>query len=214
MLAVCTPIHRQVEADFLTSLFATMQAGGPDVRWLNTIGHANLARARNYLVQEARDRGAEAIVFIDSDIGWDVNAFSALFDADESVRVLGGSPQRREDKLAFCSIPDHPVAKTDGRLITGKAATAFLRVDTSVFDELEAKVPHYAYKDRQYPAFFQIGIRDGYMLDEDVWFSQLCRDNGIEVWLDPTIPLRHWHSQPLTAVMADHMKFTPLKEAV
>jgi hypothetical protein len=190
-----------------------MEIGRPTVSWLHCVGHANLARARNYLVREARERGAQAIVFIDSDIGWDAEAFGALFDCHEDVRVLAGCPQRRDDKLGFCGIPDTPVMRKAGRLVSGHAATAFLRVDASVFDELEPKVPSYEYQGERYPAFFQVGIRDGEMLDEDVWFSRLCRDNGIEVWLDPSIQLRHWHSRPLTGRMADHIRFTPLKEA-
>lgn len=210
-VAILTPVHRLVEADFLVSLHETLLGFPLPISWIHCRGHANLARARNYLTQEARDRGVTDLVYIDSDIGWNAEAFISLFDTE--ARVIAGCPQRRDDKLGFCGIPDVPIARTAWPLITGHAATAFLRVDASVFDELESKVPTYAYQDREYPAFFQVGIRDGEMLDEDVWFSRLCRDNGIEVWLNPAIPLRHWHSQPLTEVMANRMKFTaPLKE--
>lgn len=212
MLAICTPIYRQVEADFLTSLAKTMDMGG--IRWLHVKGHANLARARNYLVQEARERGAEQVVFIDSDIGWEPEALGQLFDCSEECRVVAGAPQRREDgKIRFCSMPD-PVMRRDGPLVSGIGATAFMRIATSVFDELQDKVPSYTYQSRQFPAFFQTPVLNGEMLDEDVFFSRLCRSNGIEVWLNPEIPLRHWHNSPLTAVMAEHVQFKPLREAV
>lgn len=214
MLAICTPVFRQVEPDFLVSLHETLKAGGRGVSWIFVQGHANLSRARNYLVREARDRNAEAIVFIDSDIGWDVNAFGALFETPDDVRVVAGCPQRRDDRLGFCGIPDTPVMQRKGRLVSGHAATAFLRVDMSVFDELDSKTEHYEYQGKDYTGFFQTKITGGEMLDEDVYFSRLCRANGIDVWLDPAIRLRHWHSQPLTGLMADHIRFTPLKEAV
>lgn len=212
MLAICTPVYRQVEADFLTSLSRSMELGG--IRWLHVKGHANLARSRNYLVQEARDRGADQIVFIDSDIGWEPEALGQLFDCPEECRVVAGAPQRRDDGvIRFCSMPDR-IMRREGQLISGIGATAFMRIAASVFDELESKVPAYAYQGKQYPAFFQTPVQDGELLDEDVFFSRLCKANGIEVWLNPEIPLRHWHHSPLTAVMAEHVKFKPLREAV
>lgn len=213
MLAICSPIYRTVEPAFLASLHETLQAGGPDVRFIYTQGHANLARARNYLVREARNSGAEALVFIDSDISWDQDAFGALFDAPDHVRVIAGAPQRREQKLGFCGGVDRDPTLC-GKLVAGTAATAFLRIDCSVFDELEPKVPSYRYQGEMFPAFFQVGIRDGEMLDEDVWFSRLCKDNRVGVWIDPTIRLGHWQAQPFTARMSDYVRFEPLKEAV
>lgn len=212
-LYICTPIFRTVEPDFLVSLHETMKAGGPEVKWLEVTGHANLARARNYLVREARNRGAEAIVFIDADLGWDVNAFGALFDTPEDARVVAGCPQRR-DGSGFCGTPDTPHRRHGDRLLSGQAATAFLRVECSVFDELEGRVPSYRYQGNDYPAFFRIEIENGEMLDEDISFSRTCRRNGIDVWLDPTIQLRHWQSQPMAARMVDHIQIDELKEAV
>lgn len=214
MLAICTPIHRQVEPDFFASLQATLRTGGGAAIWLHTIGHANLPRARNYLVQEARDRGAGAIVFIDADIGWDADAFGALFDCPDDVRVLAGAPRRREEKMAFCGSIDRHGLKQNGRLMTGTAATAFLRVDASVFDDLDGKVESYGYQGRQYPGFFQTPIIDGDLKDEDVFFSHLCKANGIDVWIDPHIRLRHWANMPMTGCIADHLPRHELKEAV
>lgn len=207
-VAILTPVHRLVEADFLVSLHETLVGFPLPISWIHCVGHANISRARNYLTQQARDRGVTDLVFIDSDIGWSAEAFIALFETE--ARIIAGCPQRRDEKLGFCGGIDR-TPRRFGRLVSGTAATAFLRVEASVFDELEPKVPTYTYQDRITPAFFQVGIRGGDLLDEDVWFSRLCSDNGIGVWLDPTIPLRHWHSQPLTARLSDHIK---LKEAV
>lgn len=203
MLAILTPVFKQVEPDFLVSLHKTMQGGG--VSWFHCVGHANLSRARNYLVQQARDAGAEQIIFIDADIGWEPGDIGHLFDCAADVRVVAGAPQRRDDKLGFCGGIDRDNTKHSGRLISGTAATAFLRVDVSVFADLESQVETYAYQGKEYHAFFQTVISGGEMLDEDVFFSRLCKDNGIDVWIDPTIRLRHWHSQPLTGCIADHI---------
>lgn len=212
MLAICTPVYRSCDPDFLTSLQRTLHEGAGAAIWLQVTGHANLPRARNYLVQQARDRGAKAIVFIDSDIGWDADAFGVLFDCPDHVRVVAGAPRRRTEQLAFCGGIDREGRKLCGRLITGIAATAFLRVDTSVFDELEPLVETYAYQGRQYPGFFQTPIKGGEMLDEDVFFSRLCKANGIDVWIDPHISLRHWASVPMTGCIADHLQKAEQKE--
>lgn len=215
LVAICTPIHRQVEADFMVSLFKTMQARMAPAIWLHTVGHSNLPKARNWLVANARAQGATDIVFIDSDIGWEPHAFRALLEAPEAAQVVAGVPQRRDDRgISFCGHPDAPKGKAMGHLLSGYAATAFMRIRTEVFDRLDGKVPEYTHEGQTQQAFFSYPVSENPvtgkmdMLLEDYAFCQFCRDDGIDVWLDPTIPLRHWHSTPLQAVMAEHVQIT------
>lgn len=218
-IAICTPVGRQVEADFTRSLLATYAAlsKSAEIMWLTVVGHANLPRARNVLVGQALAAGVDDIVFIDSDIGWDVDAFEALFKVPQSVGIVAGCPQRRsEGDVAFCGSADRAPNKidlADGRyLLTGYAATAFLRVNRRVFDTLAVLVDAFDYDDFEYRAFFNYKIgqnpfngKRGF-IGEDYYFSMLARDTGISVWLDPAIELRHWHSKELQANMAEHIK--------
>lgn len=220
-VAICTPIHRQVEADFMVSLIATMQAKLFPCTWLHTIGHSNLPKARNWLAASALDQDATDILFIDSDIGWSPEAVAKLFDVDEEIGIVAGVPQRRSADLSFCGLPDSPRALKKGDLVTGLAATAFMRIRAPVLEHLKSVVAPYEHEGVPQHAWFGYPIAPNPttgktdMLLEDYAFCQLARDEGIEVWLDPTIPLRHWHSAPLTSVMGDHIRMDdPMKEAV
>jgi hypothetical protein len=150
-------------------------------------------------------------VFIDADIGWDPEAFAKLFNVAPEMRVVAGAPQKR-DGSGFCGHLDRQ-PRMSGFCYSGETATAFLRIETSVFGELEPKVERYNFDGVDYAAFFQMAIRNGEMPAEDIFFSRLCRANGVDVWIDPTISLRHWTTMPMTARMIDRLR-PALKEAV
>ena len=180
--------------------------------WLNVVGQPNIAHARNILVSEAIKRDATDIVFIDSDIGWEPKEFLKLFEAPDECRVVAGAPQRREAKaVSFCSIPDKKEeTRRNGRLVSGLAATAFQRIQASVFADLDyAKTYHHA--DGECKSWFyhdiappREGQPDGFIAS-DFYFSRKCNEAGIEVWIDPEIELRHYATIPLTARLVDYL---------
>ena len=219
-IAILTPVARQVDADFAASLLKTVSSVSAEIGWLHVVGHANLPRARNVLVAKALELGVDDVVFIDSDIGWEPEAFAALFEVPEGVDVVAGCPQRRvDDEISFCGSPKiNGEARVLGDLITGYAATAFLRIRSRVFEALKPKVARFDYQDTEAWAWFDYKVdenpfsRTRGFIGEDFYFSMLCMENGIDVWLDPTISLRHWNASPLTARMSDHLE-VKLKEA-
>lgn len=210
-IAILTPVQRAVEADFTASLLKTVAAVPGVIGWFHALGHANIARARNLLVAEALGAGFDDIVFIDADIGWEPSAFTKLFDVPDDVAVVAGAPQRRApEELSFCGSLDQS-ARVHGRLVTGHAATAFLRVRADALRQLAHKVEAYDYRGTTCRAWFNYRIGPnvsgesvGY-IGEDYDFSMLCREHGLDVWIDPTIELRHWHAAPLSERMADHI---------
>ncbi|MCI5043906.1 MAG: hypothetical protein MRY72_04355 [Aquisalinus sp.] len=211
-VAICTPIHRYTHADFTASLIKTYRAvKDPDnLAWLNMVGNANLAQARNILVSEAIKRGVDDIVFIDSDIGWEPDAFAALFEAPQDCLIVAGAPQRRDQQdIKFCSVVDDKRA-TNGRLISGIAATAFMRIQARVFPMLKY-AETYQHNDGETRAWFDYvryynqehGISG--FINEDFYFSMKSKEEGVENWIDPTIKLRHYNNIALTACMVDHI---------
>lgn len=211
-IAITTPAARYIEADFTASLLRTVAAAPASVSWLHVVGHANLPRARNVLVAQALKLGFDDIVFIDADIGWEPEAFTKLFDVPEEVSIVAGAPQRRQsDDLSFCAaIP--PKTRVESDLVSGFAATAFLRVKAHVFRELAPYVEAFDYRGMECRAFFNYELAKNPVSDtvgfvgEDYYFSTLARKHGIAVWIDPTIALRHWHTEPMTEMMVDHIE--------
>lgn len=224
-VAVCTPVSRQVDADFARSMISICSSlkGQANVRFYTVVGHANLPRARNILAGAALRNGADDVVFIDSDIGFEPKAFEKLFSVPPEARIVAGCPQRRNcDEISFCGSPDSKLKwdlTEDRALLSGYAATAFLRVSRSVFDELSDKVEEFDYQDEKYRAFFNYKIGENAFnkqrgfIGEDYYFCMLAKENGIEVWLDPTIELRHWNSSPMEETMINYVSIRePEKE--
>ncbi len=211
-VAICTPIHRYTHADFTASLLKTFRAvkNSNNLAWLNMVGNANLAQARNVLVSEAIKKGVDDIVFIDSDIGWEPDAFAALFEHPPECQVIAGAPQRRDQEgVKFCGVLDDRKAST-GRLLSGITATAFLRIQTSVFQKLTyaEAYQHGGGETRawfDYVRYYNEEHNMSGFINEDYYFSMKCKEEGIENWIDPQIQLRHYNNVALTACMVDHI---------
>lgn len=219
-IAICSCISKSPVADYTISLFKTVNylKDKATVSWLHQVGHANLPRARNILVGKALAWGATDIIFIDDDIGWEPEAFASLMTAPPEVDILAGTPQRRTqpgEQISFCGGPDgtFKMELTDGRTIyQGWAATAFLRVKASVYERLKDKVEEFEYDGENFRAYYnyKIGLNPSGktkgFIGEDYYFCGLAKENGIEVWVDPSIELRHHHTVALDEVLASHIQ--------
>lgn len=213
-IAICTPVYRYTTPDFTSSLLKTNRAlQGVSLRWLNLVGEPNCSHARNILVAEALKCGATDIVFIDDDIGWEPEGFLRLFEVPDECLVTAGAPQRRQrTQVSFCSNLDPENPRQLGRLISGYAATAFTRIQTKLFTQLRYPVA-YQYPQGTCKSWFFHDIaalgstsQGKGFIASDYYFSKKCKEEGVEVWIDPTIKLRHHSSIALTAVMADSLQ--------
>lgn len=208
-ISVLTPISRQPAPAYMESVLRlTGAVSGVDLEWLHVDGHANTPRVRNILAYKAWLGGADSICFIDDDIEFGQEAFERLYGHD--VPVVAGAPRKRgSGRMEFCCkiAPDAPVR---GDLIAGDAATAFLRIDRPVLDHLAGKVKNFAYVGvgDHIPAWFNYDIAPcgadlNEFTGEDYYFSRLCREYGVPVWIDPHIELGHWQYGPLVGKLAD-----------
>lgn len=221
-VCIVTLVARQPVLDHVMSIHKLMAEArkhpGAEVSYLPIHGQANTPRARNIGVQKALESGADQIVFIDDDIGFEFEAFQQLFE-DMSKDVVAGMPQRRADDLSevmFCGTFD-PEPKVDGPYGSGFAATAFMRISRRVFEEMPATPFQHAslrsesnlegftrdwfdYRVGPTPSGEEIGYNG-----EDYEFCRKCKEMGVEVWLNPSIRLRHWHMVPLEACYGDRL---------
>lgn len=208
-ISILTPIGRQPAPMFMESVLRLVGSVlGVELEFTHVDGHANTPRVRNILAYKAWASGADSVCFIDDDIEFGVEAFERLYSHD--APVVAGAPQRRGSEQFCCSIGDEPARR--GELISGRAATAFMRIDRPVLDRLAKEVECFAYEGvgDQIPAWFNYKIaplRGGLngFVGEDYYFSDLCKDSGIPVWIDPHIRLKHWQYAPLEGCLADHL---------
>jgi hypothetical protein len=73
-------------------------------------------------------------------------------------------------------------------------ATGFMLIHRSVFETLQGAYPELAYQDDYWGtigAYYHPLLAGGRYLSEDYAFCERVRAQGIEIWLDPTLPLGH-----------------------
>jgi len=216
-IAICTPIGRAAVPYYSNSLQTTMFQcrEGYQIGPVQDVGHANTPRIRNVLVQMALDAGFDTIVFIDDDISWEPDVFWSVIE--DPAPICGVAPRRRNNdinRLEFCCNPREKIG--DGRW-HGKVATAFLKIEASVFRDLEPHTDwfHYApLKSEANPegvvrAWFDYDIGSngdgtrGY-IGEDYWFCNFATEHGIEPVIRTDLGVAHWHVLPLTGVVDDY----------
>lgn len=216
-VAICSPLHDQrVHSDFALALGVTMPLAaqaGINISWHRCGGHANLPRARNLTVATAMASGADEIFLIDSDIGWDPKDFVRLCQADADV--IGGAQERRtlnETREFACSPLEQPRAGEPFRSVL--TATSFLRVTRRVLDALAASgtAPRFEYAslpEEAQPylrAYFQYELCENRFDGEDTWFCRKAREHGFDVWVDPTVRLRHYGAHCFDACLDDFLQ--------
>lgn len=155
---------------------------------------------RENIVLEAQKQNSSHLMFIDSDMAFPPDAIATLLERDKPI--IGANYNYRESprKSVIRLDPslygkDEIDIKKDSRqkgkytaTITDPKkpfkclalGTGFVLIQMWVFDKLPR--PWF---------FFEPSSSPGGMIGEDVWFCNLAREHGIELWCDPTIPIDH-----------------------
>ena len=196
--------------------FARLSGLGVEYYMYTTTSEALISRARNSCVSAATEWGADKLLFIDADIGWTWEDMRALILSDKLV-VGGTYPMKVDPKLHLAlnynvlsehrhiwktkSLEEHDRMKALADPVTGELAvqhipTGFMMIDMRVFEKLKSATSSYVdYWPDKAPErswdFFPIRIKDGILESEDWAFCSLCRENGIDVYLNTNIICSH-----------------------
>ncbi len=182
-----------IRSETVTSLIGAMEvlkSHNIDVGLSIQIG-GYVARNRNALVDIAKDKKADLLMFIDNDMVFQPSAIQRLIDADKDViganynaRGVPGKPivstvklidpenDPNKDQTYFTQFPDQ-LSKV------WAVATGFMIIKMSVFEKL------------QRPYFVAWEDESGNHHTEDVEFCKRCHEVGVDVWLSPTISIKH-----------------------
>ena len=73
------------------------------------------------------------------------------------------------------------------------AGTGFMLIKREVFEKIEEATPHLAHEEIDGPthAFFDTSIEEGVYLSEDYFFCKRWSEIGGDIWMDPTVKLKH-----------------------
>jgi len=191
---------------------------------MSYVPYMEVGRARNILVQAAREAGAKFLLFWDEDVIVEANGLRRLVNhmlQHEDWDVVGGV-------YATKTYPPEPLLYTDwgqgpcygwkkGDMVHCKAiGNGFTLFRMSVFDRIgEERAPWY--EDRNpwngkpiiVQSFFNTGTSgttspgqvDKAMWTEDMYFFHMAEEVGIQVWADTSIKCNHYDKKTTTFFM-------------
>lgn len=221
-LAICTPVYDgRAHASFFRGLMSIKAAAareGVETAFMDAGHSANLPRLRNGLAAAALDWGADAILWMDSDIAGNGEDVFRLVRAEKPI--VGAAPQRRPlemgepARVAFKPLPGG-VVKVRGALAeVGGVATAFCLTRREVYEALRGSGVAKPLANRDCPRsdwlcnFFWYELEEtpeGWVDDgEDYYFCRKARDAGFGCFIHTEVrPLHHEGRMRLAANFMD-----------
>jgi hypothetical protein len=162
------------------------------------LGDPYIEMARNHLVKTFLSTDCTDMIFVDSDLAFDVDGMWKLMRQD--VDLIGGAyPFRAQDKNDYpinvkLDENNTPIADIENGIIECNfVPTGFMRISRSVFELLDKKYPENIDNNGESLHFrtgFLVG-NDKRWWGEDVYFCKICSDAGIKIWVDPSITFIH-----------------------
>lgn len=151
------------------------------------IGCSLIGVARNKIAHKfINETKADVLVFVDADISWKGGEIARL--AASEYDVIGGTYRAKTDEVKFHVRGD---PQKVGTLYNVEGLPGgFIKISRKAFETMDAT----AYFDdagRPMKDFFPVGMHEGRMWGEDYGFCRLYGEAGGQVWLDPSIKLRH-----------------------
>lgn len=145
-LAVGSPVYDgRAHVNFFRAyenIRAVMAGEGVEVQHFTAGQSANLPRLRNSIAARALDWGADAILWMDSDIAGSGADALKLWQSEKAI--VGAAPQKRPMQygepasVAFKPLPDGKLVLRGNHVEVGSVATAFCLTRRSVFEALRA----------------------------------------------------------------------------
>lgn len=146
----------------------------------------DIVSSRTWLVNEAINRGATHILFIDCDMVFPEDTISRLLAHNK--KIVGVEYNKREFPLKGVFEPLTERSETE--LYKAKhTGMGVMLIDLSIF-----KDPKFGVREdgRKNPWFnFGRDSQGALAMGEDVWFSNVARDAGYDTWIDPTLKIGH-----------------------
>lgn len=150
------------------------------------IGCSLIGVARNKIVKRFLDSKCDCLVFVDSDISWKGGDLAKLAQRPEDI--VGGTYRAKQDDIRFHML-GMPEKEGDLYKVDGLPG-GFLKVSRHALETMPAE-PYIDDAGREMKNWFPTGIIGGRYYGEDYGFCRIWRDAGGEIFLDPSINLRH-----------------------
>jgi hypothetical protein len=165
------------------------------------VGGSLLVADRNRLIEMFWQSGAEYLLCLDSDLGFDPRTVLRLISANKDFSG-GVYPSRDGKGFNFRPIVDEDSkivnCKDTGLLKMEYIPAGFMLIKREVIAKMREDYPElwYSPKDPRSDkesafCFFNTEVWDGEFWGEDYVFCRRVRDSGFDIWVDPFIMFDH-----------------------
>lgn len=209
-LFIGTPVLTSVKIDYHISMIETvigLEISGIDYQIEHVIGCSLVEDARNELVHRFLETDCTHLLFIDSDMSWDVGGIKKLLQ-NSHLDIVGGIYSKKKiadypiysdsdtgtlDTHMFYN--DTPIIDRNLPICVNYLSTGFTMISKNVFIEFLRKFPDRKYKvqDKEMFLFFSCELVKEEMTHygEDVNFCRLAKIIGFKCFAIPSIELAH-----------------------
>ena len=160
-----------------------------------------LVADRNRIIQMFWESGADYLLCIDSDLGWDPRAVAKLISSQKDF-CAGVYPSRDRSGFTF-----RPFLEQDGKIVMDPETkllkmeyipAGFMLIKREVIAKMREEFPELYYSpkdprsDRESAfCFFDTEVWEGEFWGEDYVFCRRARQAGFDIWVDPLIMFDH-----------------------
>ncbi len=202
-LLIATPFYSvSAFSPYVSSLMKTvalLQKLGIEYDYWELSGDSYVDRARNTISNTFMKSDYTHLLFIDSDMSWDLEGFGRLLLADADI-VGAGYPCK--NKWDFFSViletldDGKPIVNKQGLIKAWGVPTGFMKIKRKVFEKLAEKMPenYYMTNDSETGEEHKVYNFFGRMppLGEDISFCRRWAAIGGELWVEPRITMGHY----------------------
>ena len=158
--------------------FALFQLAGPDVRLQMAIS-CDVADNRNKLVKHAIDNNYEYIFFLDTDVTFNGDALEKMLAHDKDIIALAYNHRRLPLESVIRPLDGDITKPIPKELFKAQSCgTGSMLIRTLVFRDIPKP-------------WFDFTYEGDERIGEDVNFCRKAIKAGYDIWVDPTIPVRH-----------------------
>ncbi len=163
-------------------------------------GDAFIGKARDTIAARFLKTEFDDLIFIDADVGFNLQGFSALMTAPEDADIVMGLYRVKSDALRFPGLMFDPVEHHPGtrRLIKMQNGPGgFMRVKRRVFEKMIERWPdeYYEAGELKLHNFFPCGLQQikphNIFKGEDIMFCERAQACGFHIWAVQDIELDH-----------------------
>lgn len=201
-VVIATPTVTEPFPKYLESLeksVPALDAAGIEHKAVFRIGSAYISHARAYMLRQAMDTDADAVIFIDHDMEWEPEDLVKLIQTEGDV-VSGTYRFKDEPEEYMASLhtdeDGKPIMREDGCVKAYTIPAGFMKITRDGVRKFMKAYPELVFGEVERPSvdLFNHGVHQNVWWGEDYAFARRWGEKCGEIWLIPNLNLTH-HSK-------------------